>query len=204
MISLCRKVEYCTLRNTVSVLYSMSRTSHEDYFPRGQDCRIRISTHHESCGRYNVHRIHSDAARCRCRWPCLRQPRIDPATGYSTDHLLSLASEVSVVLVMVDYSQGQPPHDDNDDLSSIYSRPSIIQNSPDWPSVRLPSPGPSVRTLNESNDGKYCDDISSLANFSCEDLDRGSFSTANISPSPSSSRQSTPSSSSHDQYQPQG
>jgi hypothetical protein len=105
---------------------------------------------------------------------------------------------------MVDYSQGQPPHDDNDDLSSIYSRPSI-QNSPDWPSVRLPSPGPSVRTLNESNDGKYCDDISSLANFSCEDLglsDRGSLFTANISPSPSSSRPSTPSSSSHDQYQP--
>ena len=104
---------------------------------------------------------------------------------------------------MVDCSQGQP-HDDNDDMCSIYSRPSI-QNSPGWPSVRLPSPGPSVRTLNESNDGMYCDDISSLANFSCEDLessDRGSVFTANVLPSPSSSRPSTPSSSFHDQYQP--
>ncbi|KAH9041098.1 hypothetical protein EDB85DRAFT_1886718 [Lactarius pseudohatsudake] len=101
--------------------------------------------------------------------------------------------------------QGQSPHDDNDDLSSLYSRPSI-QNSPDWPSVRLPSPGPSFRTLNnESDDGKYyLDDISSLANFSCEDTesDRGSVFTANISTSPSNSRPSTPSSSSYDQYQP--
>ncbi|KAF8263331.1 hypothetical protein EI94DRAFT_1741178 [Lactarius quietus] len=99
---------------------------------------------------------------------------------------------------------GQPPHDDNDDLSSLFSRTSI-QNSPDWPSVRLPSPGPSIRTLNQSDDGNYPDDLSSLANFSCEDLgssDRGSVFSANISTSPSSSRPSTPSGSSHDQYQP--
>ncbi|KAI9435974.1 RhoGAP-domain-containing protein [Lactarius indigo] len=96
---------------------------------------------------------------------------------------------------MIRNTQGQSPRDDDDDLSSLYSRPSI-QNSPDWPSVRLPSPGPSVRTLNESDDGKrYLDDISSLANFSCDDMesDRGSVFT---------SRPSTPSSSSHDQYQP--
>ncbi|KAH8982466.1 LIM domain-containing protein [Lactarius hatsudake] len=100
--------------------------------------------------------------------------------------------------------QGQPLHDDNDDLSSLNSR-SSIQNSPDWPSVGLPSPGPSFRTLNnESDDGKYyLDDISSLANFSCEDTesDRGSVFTANISTSPSNSRPSIPSSS-YDQYQP--
>ena len=108
-----------------------------------------------------------------------------------------------MVLAMVGNTEYQPPHDDNDDLSSLYSRPSI-QNSPDWPSVRLPSPGPSVRTLNEP-DRNYRDDISSLANFSCEGLessDRGSLFTTNISTSPSSSRPSTPSSSSHDQYQP--
>lgn len=104
---------------------------------------------------------------------------------------------------MVGHSQGQPLHNDDDDLSSLFSRPSI-QNSPDWPSVRLPSPGPSVLTLNESDAGNYPDDLSSLANFSCEDpgsSDRGSVFTANISASPSSSRPSTPSSNSHDQYQ---
>ena len=104
---------------------------------------------------------------------------------------------------MVGHSQGQPPHDDDNDLSSLFSRPSI-QNSPDWPSVRLPSPGPSVLTLNESHTGNYPDDLSSLANFSCEDpgsSDRGSVFTSNISASPSSSRPSTPSSNSHDQYQ---
>ena len=87
------------------------------------------------------------------------------------------------------------------DLSSIYSRPSIL-NSPGCPSVSLPSPGPSVRTLNESDDGKYYDDILSLANFSCGDLessDGGSLFNANIS---SNSRLRTPSSSSHDQHQP--
>ncbi|KAH9021711.1 RhoGAP-domain-containing protein [Lactarius deliciosus] len=106
---------------------------------------------------------------------------------------------------MVGDIQGQPLQDDNDDLSSLYSR-SSIQNSPDWPSVRLPSPGPSFRTLNnESDDGKYSlDDISSLANFSCEDMesDRGSVFTVNISTSPSNSRPSTPSSSSYDRYEP--
>ena len=104
---------------------------------------------------------------------------------------------------MVGHSQGQSPHDDDDDQSSLFSRPSI-QNSPDWPSVRLPSPGPSVLTLNQSDAGNYSDDLSSLANFSCEDpgsSDRGSVFTANISASPSSSRPSTPRSNSHDQYQ---
>ena len=93
------------------------------------------------------------------------------------------------------------PHDDNDNQSSIYSRPSIL-NSQGCPSVRLPSPGPSVRTLNESDGGRYYDDILSLANFSCGDLessDGGSLFNANIS---SSSRPRTPSSSSHDQHQP--
>jgi hypothetical protein len=106
---------------------------------------------------------------------------------------------------MADYPQRQPPQDDDDDLSSLFSRTSI-QNSPHWPSVRLPSPGPSVRTLNESDAGNYSDDLSSLANFSCDSLDsfsdRGSVFTANISTSPSSSRPRTPSSSSHEQYQP--
>jgi hypothetical protein len=105
---------------------------------------------------------------------------------------------------MAGYPQRQPPQDDDDDLSSLFSRTSI-QNSPHWPSIRLPSPGPSVRTLNESDAGNYSDDLSSLANFSCEDLDsildRGSVFTANISRSPSSSCPSTPSSS-YEQYQP--
>ncbi|KAH9055706.1 RhoGAP-domain-containing protein [Lactarius vividus] len=104
---------------------------------------------------------------------------------------------------MIGDTQGQP-HGDNDDLSSLYSRPSI-QNSPDWPSVRLPSPGPSFRTLNESDDRRcYLDDISSLANFSCGDTesDRGSVLIANISTLPSNSRPSTPSSSPYDRYQP--
>lgn len=104
---------------------------------------------------------------------------------------------------MVGHSQSQHPHDDNDDLSSLNSYPSI-QNSPDWPSVRSLSPGET--TLNESNNGTYRDDISSLVNFSCDDpesSDRGSVSTvtANISTSPSNSRSSTPSLSSYDQYQ---
>ena len=106
---------------------------------------------------------------------------------------------------MAGYPQRQPPQNDDDDRSSLFSRTSI-QNSPHWPSVRLPSPGPSVRTLNESDAGSYLDDLSSLANFSCDDLDffsdRGSVLTANITGSPSSSRPSTPSSSSHEQSQP--
>jgi hypothetical protein len=96
------------------------------------------------------------------------------------------------------------PHDNDNDLSSLYSRPSI-QNSPHWPSVNLHSPGPSVRTLNQSDGGTYHDDISSLANFSSIDIDpsdRGSVFTANISASPSSSRPSTPSGSFRGQYQP--
>ena len=82
----------------------------------------------------------------------------------------------------------QSPHDKNDDLFSLYSRPSI-QNSPDWPSVKLHSPGPSVRTLNQSNGGTFRDDISSLANVSSKGLDpsvRSSVFTANMSTSPSS------------------
>jgi hypothetical protein len=98
------------------------------------------------------------------------------------------------------------PHDNDDDLSSLYSRPSeSIQNSPHWPSVDLHSPGPSVRTLNQSDGGMYHDDISSLANFSSKDIDpsdRGSVFTANMSASPSSSRPSTPSGSFRGQYQP--
>jgi hypothetical protein len=110
---------------------------------------------------------------------------------------------------MAGYSQAKPPQrssDNNDDLSSLYSRPSI-QNSPHWPSVNLHSPGPSVRTLNQSDGGMYRDDISSLANFSSKDIDpsdRGSVFTANMLPSPStgSSRPSTPSGSFRGQYQP--
>jgi hypothetical protein len=108
---------------------------------------------------------------------------------------------------MAGYSRVKPPQsppDNNDDLSSLYSRPSI-QNSPHWPSVNLHSPGPSVRTLNQSDGGTYRDDISSLANFSSKDIDpsdRGSVFTANMSASPSSSRPSTPSGSFRGQYQP--
>jgi hypothetical protein len=92
---------------------------------------------------------------------------------------------------MAGYSRVKPPQsspDNNDDLSSLYSYPSI-QNSPDWPSVLL-SPA-SVRTLNQSDDGTYRDDISSLANFSNEDIDpsvRDSVFTVNMSPSHSNGR----------------
>jgi hypothetical protein len=95
---------------------------------------------------------------------------------------------------MAGYSRVKPPQsppDNNDDLSSLYSRPSI-QNSTHWPSEQLHSPGPSVRTLNQSDGGTYRDDISSLANFSSKDIDpsdHGSVFTANMSASPSSSRQ---------------
>jgi hypothetical protein len=110
---------------------------------------------------------------------------------------------------MASYSRAKPqnPSNNNDDqsvLSSLYSRPSI-QNSPDWPSVKLHSPGPSVRTLNQSDGGTYRDDISSLANLSNEDIDpsvRSSVFTANMSAFPSSSRPSTPSGSFRGQYQP--
>ena len=87
---------------------------------------------------------------------------------------------------MAGYSRVKPPqrtHDNNDDLSSHYSRPSI-QNSPDWPSIELRSPGPSVLTLNQSDGGTYRDDLSSLANVSSNGLDpsvRSSASTANMS-----------------------
>ena len=83
-------------------------------------------------------------------------------------------------------SRVNPPqrtHDNNDDLSSHYSRPSI-QNSPDWPSIELQSSGPSARTLNQSDGGTYRDDLSSLANVSSNGLDpsvRSSASTANMS-----------------------
>jgi hypothetical protein len=105
---------------------------------------------------------------------------------------------------MAGYSRVKPPqspHNNNDDLSSLYSRPSI-ENSPDWPSVNLLSPGPSVRTLNQSDGGTYRDDISSLANFSSKDIDpsdRGSVFSANMSVS--NSRPSIPSGSSREQYQ---
>jgi hypothetical protein len=108
---------------------------------------------------------------------------------------------------MASYSRVKPPqgpHDNNDDRSSLYSRPSI-QNSPDWPSVKLHSPGSSVRTLNQSDGGTYRDDISSLANFSSKDTDPSDCSsvfTANMLASPSSSRPSTPSGSFRGKYQP--
>jgi hypothetical protein len=95
---------------------------------------------------------------------------------------------------MAGHSRVKPPQsspDYRDDLSSLNSYPSI-QNSPNWPSVKLLSPGPSVRTLNQSNGGTYHDDISSLANCSSKDIDpsdRGSVFTANMSAFPSSSRQ---------------
>ncbi|KAN0135797.1 hypothetical protein V8E53_006249 [Lactarius tabidus] len=95
------------------------------------------------------------------------------------------------------------PHDNNDDLSSLYSRPSI-QNSSHWPSVNLRSPDPSVRTLNQSDGGTYRDDILSLANFASEDIDpsvRDSVLTASMSASPSSNRASTPSGSFRGKYQ---
>jgi hypothetical protein len=118
-------------------------------------------------------------------------------------HPLSLAFQ----LVMAGYSRVKAPrtrpHDNNDDLSSLYSRPSI-QNSSHWPSVNLHSPGPSVRTLNQSDGGTYRDDISSLANFASEDIDpsvRDSVLTANMSASPSSNRPSTPSGSFRGKYQ---
>ncbi|KAN0135807.1 hypothetical protein V8E53_006259 [Lactarius tabidus] len=110
---------------------------------------------------------------------------------------------------MAGYSRVKPPrtrpNDNNGDLpvSSLYSRLSI-QNSPHWPSVNLHSPGPSVRTLNQSDGGTYQDDISSLANFSSEDIDpsvRGSVLTANMLASPSSNRPSAPSGGFHGQYQ---
>ena len=94
---------------------------------------------------------------------------------------------------MAGYSRVNPPqrtHDNNDDLSSHYSRPSI-QNSPDWPSIELQSSGPSARTLNQSNGGTYRGDLSSLANFSSNGLDpsvRSSVSTANMSTLPLSNR----------------
>jgi hypothetical protein len=108
---------------------------------------------------------------------------------------------------MAGFSRAKPPQsspDNNADLSSLFSRPST-QNSTHWPSVNLLSPGPSVRTLNQSDGGTYHDDISSVANFSSKDIDPsdcGSVFTANMSPSPFSSRLSTPSGSSLRQYQP--
>jgi hypothetical protein len=104
------------------------------------------------------------------------------------------------------YSRVKPPcpRDNNDNLSSLYSRPSI-QNSPDWPSVKLRSPGPSVQTLNQSDGGTYCDDMLSLANLSNENIDpsvRSSVFTANMLAWPSSTCPSTPSGSSRGQYQP--
>jgi hypothetical protein len=117
-------------------------------------------------------------------------------------HPLSLAFQ----LVMAGYTRVKPPQsppDNNDDLSSLYSRPSI-QNSPHWPSNTFHSPCPSDRTLNQSDGGTYQDDISLLANFSSEDIDpsvRGSVFTANMSASPSGSRSSTPSGSFREKYQ---
>jgi hypothetical protein len=116
---------------------------------------------------------------------------------------------------MAGYSRVKPPrtrpNDNNGDLpvSSLYSRLSIQnspQNSPHWPSDKLHSPVPSVRTLNQSDGGTYRDDIS-LANFSTasEDMDlsvrRSSVFTANMSASPSSNRPSAPSGGFHGQYQ---
>jgi hypothetical protein len=101
----------------------------------------------------------------------------------------------------------QPPQsspDDNDDLSSLYSHPSIQNSSGGWPSVKSYSPGSSVRTLNQSDDGTYRDDIS-LANYSNEDLDpsdRDSVFTVDLSASPSITPPRTPRGSSRGQYQP--
>jgi hypothetical protein len=107
---------------------------------------------------------------------------------------------------MASYSRVKPPQsppNNKNDLSSLYSRPSI-QNSSHWPSINSHSPGPSVRTLNQSDGGTYRDDISPLANCSSEDIDpsvRGSVFTANRSASPSSNRPSAPSGGFHRQYQ---
>src|SRR6266404_8570499 len=77
----------------------------------------------------------------------------------------------------------QPPHADSDNRSSIIS----IRNSPEWHSVRLPSPRPSVPTLNEPDEEQHRDDtISSLENFSyqqSESSDSSSVLTVHISPS---------------------
>ena len=112
---------------------------------------------------------------------------------------------------MAGYTRCHPPQDVDVqvdvDLSSLFSRTSI-QNSPHWPSIRMPSRDPSILTLNESDVGNYPDqdhdDFSSLANVSYEDSfsDSGSVLTANISRSSSSSRPSTPSIGSHGQHQP--
>ncbi|KAN0127697.1 hypothetical protein V8E53_014474 [Lactarius tabidus] len=51
---------------------------------------------------------------------------------------------------MAGYSRVKPPqspHDNNDELSSLYYRPSI-QNSPDWPSVN--SPGHQLVSTNDT------------------------------------------------------
>jgi len=75
----------------------------------------------------------------------------------------------------------QPPHVDSDNRSSIIS----IRNSPGWHSVRLPSPRPSIPTLNEPDDEQHRDDstISSLEKFSYqESSDRSSVLTVHTSP----------------------
>ena len=87
---------------------------------------------------------------------------------------------------MAGNSRAKPPqrtHDNNDDLFSHYSCPSI-QNSPDWPSIELRSPGPSILTLNQSDGGTYRDDLSLLDNISNDGLDpsvQSSASTADRS-----------------------
>ncbi len=94
---------------------------------------------------------------------------------------------------MVGDSLGQLPRSHNDDLfESPFSYLTSIQNSPDWPSVKLLSPYPSIRTLNGPDDEEDSEDILSLANFSYADSDRSSLLTVRTLTSPVDSRPSTP------------
>jgi hypothetical protein len=128
-------------------------------------------------------------------------PNMVGRTTYLRNALYHMQEEGNSTGAVVDIPPNTYNRHDNNDLSSLYSLPSI-QNSPGgWPSIQLHSPGPSVRTLNQSDDGTYRDDISSLANFSSEDLDpsvRDSVLTVNTA-LPSVSPPHTPSGSSHGQ-----
>src|SRR6266404_2759942 len=80
---------------------------------------------------------------------------------------------------MVSNTLGQPLHGDNDHLSLLSYRTSI-QNSPDWPSVKLFPLCSSVPTLNfdSPNDERDNENVFSLANFLYADsADRSSVIT---------------------------
>ena len=132
---------------------------------------------------------------------------IDPATGFSISitystpqphsHWPWLATP-SLRANLLPMAMTTCPHT----LSqSIFTLPSRTVQAVLLPGFHL-NP---IRTLNESDVGKYCDDILSLAKFSCGDIqssDRGSVFTAKISTSPASSRP-TPRGGSHDQLEHQ-